>query len=190
MGLQDALMDLHPEAREFTYTASNGSSSATIGKWLISDSLLHNISAASVTDLILSDHYGLAVSVSTANAPLADQAFGPCLLPYFSSGLQSLHDSSVQGFPACQTSAHSSQPGIQVSQLKVHIHNAPRGYCFTYPAAHFAKGACQPSSPSLRGSAKQWQRQANNRPWMSCTKQQQLSNSIASSRQQAWGFAA
>ena len=69
LGLQDAFRRLHPEAREFTYTATNSSSSARIDRWLISDSLLHSISAASVTGLVLSDHYGVAVSVSPANAP-------------------------------------------------------------------------------------------------------------------------
>ena len=48
-------------------------------KWLVSDSLLSNVRAASVTDLILSDHYGVAVTVSPANAipaPRATQSFG------------------------------------------------------------------------------------------------------------------
>ncbi len=60
---------LHPQAREFTHTATNNASSARIDRWLVSDSLLPNVSAAPVTDLILSDHYGVAVAVSLANAP-------------------------------------------------------------------------------------------------------------------------
>ncbi len=43
--------------------------SARIDRWLVSDSFLPNVSAASVTELFLSDHYGVAVSVSPANAP-------------------------------------------------------------------------------------------------------------------------
>ncbi len=70
LSLQDAFRCLHPQARiEFTHTATNIASSARIDRWLFSDSLLPNVSAASVTGLILSDHYGVAVSVSPANAP-------------------------------------------------------------------------------------------------------------------------
>ncbi len=69
LSLQDAFRCLHPQARDFTNTATNNASSAIIDRWLVSDGLLPNISAASVTDLILSDHYGVAVSVSPANAP-------------------------------------------------------------------------------------------------------------------------
>ncbi len=69
LSLQDAFRCLHPQAKEFTHTATNNASSARIDRWLVSESLLPNVSAASVTDLILSDHYGVAVSVSPANAP-------------------------------------------------------------------------------------------------------------------------
>jgi len=69
LGLQDAFRCLHPQAREFTHTATNNASSARIDRWLVSDSLLPNVSAASVTDLILSDHYGVAITVSPSNAP-------------------------------------------------------------------------------------------------------------------------
>jgi len=60
---------LHPQAREFLHTATNNASSARIDRWLVSDSLVPDVSAASVTDLILSDHYGVANAVSPANAP-------------------------------------------------------------------------------------------------------------------------
>ena len=69
LGLQDAFRCLHPQARESTHTATNNASSARIDRWLVSDSLLPNVSAASVTDLILSDHYGVAITVSPSNAP-------------------------------------------------------------------------------------------------------------------------
>ncbi len=69
LSLQDAFRCLHPQAREFTHTATNNASSARIDRWFISDSLLPDFSAASVTDIILSDHYEVAVSVSPANAP-------------------------------------------------------------------------------------------------------------------------
>ncbi|KAA6424146.1 MAG: hypothetical protein FRX49_06105 [Trebouxia sp. A1-2] len=66
---QDAFRCLHPQAKEFTHTATNNASSARIDRWLVSDGLLPSVSAASVTDLILSDHYGVAVTVSPADAP-------------------------------------------------------------------------------------------------------------------------
>ena len=69
LSLQDSFRCLHPQAREFTHTATDNASSARIDRWLVSDSLLPNVSAASVTDLILSDHYGVADTVSPANAP-------------------------------------------------------------------------------------------------------------------------
>ncbi len=58
--------DTPPEVREFTYTATNDSSSVRAD---MSDSLLNTNSAASVTDLILSDHSRVATSVSPANVP-------------------------------------------------------------------------------------------------------------------------
>ena len=78
LSLQDAFRCLHPQAREITHTTTNNASSATIDRWLVSDSLLPSVSAASLTDL-LSDHFGVAVTVSPANAP--PRGFGQCLLP-------------------------------------------------------------------------------------------------------------
>jgi len=88
LSLQDAFRCLHPQAREFTHTATNNASSARIDRWLGSDSLLPNVSAASVTDRILSDYYG----VSPANAPPR----GPGLwsMPPAIISLQNPHDSS------------------------------------------------------------------------------------------------
>ena len=82
LGLHDAFRHLHPEAREFTYTAANDSSSVRADRWLINDSLLYTNNTASVTDLILPDYSGVATSVSAANAPPADPS---CLLSSFLS---------------------------------------------------------------------------------------------------------
>ena len=49
MVLASASEGVHP----YSY---HNASSARIDRWLVSDSLLSNVSAASVTDLILSDH--------------------------------------------------------------------------------------------------------------------------------------
>ncbi|KAA6418027.1 MAG: hypothetical protein FRX49_12027 [Trebouxia sp. A1-2] len=86
LGLQDAFRCLHPQARQFNHTATNNASSARTDRWLVSDSLLPSFSAASVTDLILSDHYGwqfLCHRPMHPPRPPAAQGFGQCLLPSF-----------------------------------------------------------------------------------------------------------
>ena len=56
-------------AHEFTHTATSGSSSARIDRWLVSDSLLSAVSAATVSDTKPGDHYGVTLSLSPAAAP-------------------------------------------------------------------------------------------------------------------------
>ncbi len=80
LSLQDAFRCLHPQTRELTHTATKNASSARIDRWLVSDSLLPSVSVASVTDLILIDHYEVAA-----------KGFGLCLPPSY---LQNPHDSS------------------------------------------------------------------------------------------------
>ena len=69
LGLQDAFRHLHPDAREFTHTTTSGSSSARIDRWLVSDSLLSAVSAATISDTKPGDHYGVTLSLSPAAAP-------------------------------------------------------------------------------------------------------------------------
>ena len=57
LGLLDAFRHLHPQASEFTHTATSGSSSARIDRWLVSDSLVSAITAAIVSDFQPADHY-------------------------------------------------------------------------------------------------------------------------------------
>ncbi len=98
LSLQDAFRCLHPQAREFTHTATNNVTSARIDRWLISDSLLPDVSSASVTDIILSDHYGVAVSLSPANAPPRGPglwSMPPAIISHLSP-----HDSSEPDLPS------------------------------------------------------------------------------------------
>ena len=67
LGLQDAFRHLHPDAHEFTHTATSGSSSARIDRWLVSDSLLSAVSAATVSDTEPGDHYGVSSWEGLAN---------------------------------------------------------------------------------------------------------------------------
>ena len=60
LGLQVAERNLQPQEREFTHTATSGSSSARIDRWLVTDSLLPNVSATLVSDIRPSDHYGVS----------------------------------------------------------------------------------------------------------------------------------
>ena len=59
LGLQDAFRHLHPDVHEFTHTATSGSSSARVDRWLVSDSLLSAVSAAAVS--AGSSHIGISV---------------------------------------------------------------------------------------------------------------------------------
>ncbi|KAA6416665.1 MAG: hypothetical protein FRX49_13364 [Trebouxia sp. A1-2] len=109
LGLQDAFRCLHPQAKEFTHTATNNASSARIDRWLVSDGLLPSVSAASVTDLILSDHYGVAITVSPADAPPRRRAMANAVTTALSRA-------------------------ARWDQLKVHIQDVARNYCSTFYA--------------------------------------------------------
>ena len=135
LGLQDAFRRLHPQAREFSHTATSGASSARIDRWLVSDSLLSDVSAASVTDLILSDHYGVAVSVSPANAPPRGPglwSMPPAIIshPTFKALMTAQIQAFLQGHPLSATLSRAAR----WDQLKVHIQDVARGYCFTFHA--------------------------------------------------------
>jgi len=135
LGLQDAFRCLHPQAREFTHTVTNNASSARIDRWLVNDSLLPNVSAASVTDLILSDHYGVAVTVSPANAPPPRPwALVNASCHHFPPCLQTLMTAQIQTFLHANPVTTTLSRAARWDQLKVHIQDAARGYCFTFHA--------------------------------------------------------
>ena len=144
--LHDAFRHLHPEAREFTYTAANDSSSVRADRWLISDSLLYTNSAASITDLILPDHSGVATSVSPANAPRRRPELPPLMPPIIIS------NPAFKAFTTAQIRAflHANPGHIALAPYKRGgnpVHTAlsraaswtntkctfkMRGYCFTF----------------------------------------------------------
>ncbi len=135
LGLQDAFRRLHPQAREFTYTATNSASSARIDRWLVSDSLLPDVSAASVTDLILSDHYGVAVSISPANAPPRGPglwSMPPAIISH--PTFKALMTAQIQAFLHNHPLSTTLSKAERWDQLKVHIQDVARGYCFTLHA--------------------------------------------------------
>ena len=67
LGLQDAFRHLHPDAREFTRTATSGASSARIDRWLVSDSLLQQ---SAQPQLQTSGRQTTMVSLCRSAAPL------------------------------------------------------------------------------------------------------------------------
>ena len=94
LGLQDAFRHLHPDAHEFTHIATSGSSSARIDRWLVSDSLLSAVSAATVSDTRPGDHYGVTLSLSPAAAPpRGPECLGHATLHHLPPSLQNPHDS-------------------------------------------------------------------------------------------------
>ena len=130
LSLQDAFRCLHPQAREFTHTATNNATSARFDRWLVSDSLLLNVSAASVTDLILSDHYGVAVAVSPVNAPPR----GPGLWSMPSAIIshptfKTLMTAQIQTFLQANPVTTALSRAARWDQLNVHIQDVARSYC-------------------------------------------------------------
>jgi len=135
LGLQDAFRCLHPQARESTHTATNNASSARIDRWLVSDSLLPNVSAASVTDLILSDHYGVAVTVSPSNAPPCGPglwSMPPAIISH--PAFKTLMTAQIQTFLHANPVTITLSRAARWDQLKVHIQDVVRDYCFTFHA--------------------------------------------------------
>ena len=135
LGLQDAFRQLHPQAREFTHTATSGSSSARIDRWLVTDSLLPDISAATVSDLRPSDHYGVSLSISPAAAPPRGPgvwAMPPSVVTH--PAFKTLMTAQIQAFMlACPLSAAVSR-AVRWDQLKAHIQDVARNYCSTFHA--------------------------------------------------------
>ena len=135
LGLQDAFRQLHPQAREVTHTATSGSSSASIDRWLVTDSLLPDISAATVSDLRPSDHYGVSLSISPAAAPPRGPgvwAMPPSVVTH--PAFKTLMTAQIQAFMlACPLSAAVSR-AVRWDQLKAYIQDVARNYCSTFHA--------------------------------------------------------
>ena len=135
LGLQDAFRHLHPNAREFTHTATSGDSSVRIDRWLVSDSLLPTVRAAAVTDLRPSDDYGVSLSVSPAAA--FPRGTGVWAMPaniITHPAFKTIMTAQVQAFMlACPVSAALSR-AARWDQLKAHIQDVAQSYCSTFHA--------------------------------------------------------
>ena len=118
LGLLDAFRHLHPQASEFTHTATSGSSSARIDRWLVSDSLVSVVSATTVSDFQPADHYGVTLSLSPAAAPPRGPGMWS-MPPFFISH---------PAFKALMTAQ------VRWDQLKVHIQDVARHFSSTLHA--------------------------------------------------------
>ena len=139
LGLQDAFRHLHPHAMEFTHTATTGSSSARIDRWLVSDSLLSTISAASISDTRPADHYGVTLAISPAAEPPRGPgvwAMPPSIISH--PAFKTLMTAEIKAFlQACPVSPAVSR-AARWDRLKAHIQDVDRGYCFTFHAGRTA----------------------------------------------------
>ena len=132
--------------------------------------MLPNASAASFTDLILSDHNGVAVTVSPANAPPAAQGFGQCLLPLFpdlppKAQIQTL----LQANPV--TTTLDAQPDGISSNWKFKM---LQGVIAPHSMLSVQGNSERSGYDPVRLERPMWQLQAVIMPWMSCAIRQQL----------------
>ena len=135
LGLQDAFRHLHPDAHEFTHTATSASSSARIDKWLVSDILLSAVSAATVSDTKPGDHYGVTLSLSPAAAP--PRGPGDWAMPAFiisHLAFKTLMTAHIQAFFQAYPVSPTLNRADRWDLLKVDIQDVARNYCSTFHA--------------------------------------------------------
>ena len=133
LGLHDVFRLLHPTATDFTHTATTGCSSARLDRWLVSDSLLTAVSAATITDTRPGDHYGVSLSISPATAP--PHGPGVWSLPTFilsHPALQTLMKAQIQSFMAAHPLSTALGRADRWDQLKAHIKDVATQYCFNF----------------------------------------------------------
>ena len=135
LGLLDAFRHLHPQASEFTHTATSGSSSTRIDRWLVSDSLVSAVSAATVSDFQPADHYGVTLSLSPAAAP--PRGPGVWSMPPFiisHPAFKALMTAQVQAFMQAHPVSSALSRALRWDQLKVHIQDVARHFSSTLHA--------------------------------------------------------
>ena len=140
LGLQDAFRHLHPDAREFTHTATSGSSSARIDRWLVSDNLLSAVSAAAVSDTRPGDHYGVTLSLSPAAAP--PRGPGVWAMPPFiisHPAFKTLMTAHIQAFLHANPVSPTLSLADRWDRLKADIQDVARNYCLTFHARRTAQ---------------------------------------------------
>ena len=129
-GLHDAFRLLHPTVKEFSHTATTGASSARLDRWLVSDSLLTAVSAATVADTKPGDHYGVSLTISPATAP--PRGPGIWSLPPFilsHPAFQTLMKAEIQAFMAAHPLSSALSRAERWDQLKVHMKDVATAYC-------------------------------------------------------------
>ena len=125
--LLDAFRHLHPQASEFTHTATSGSSSARIDRWLVSNSL------------VPADHYGVTLSLSPAAAP--PRGPGVWSMPPFiisHPAFKALMTAHVQAFMQAHPVSSALSRAVKWDQLKVHIQDVARHFSSTLHAERTA----------------------------------------------------
>ena len=136
LGLVDAYRHLHPTGQDVTHIATSGQSSARIDRWLVSDSLLPEVSKASViTDPKPSDHFGVVLSITPASAP--PRGPGVWSMPTFivsNPSFVTLMTASLHTF----LQQHPIQPelshGSRWELLKALIKDVAQSFCFAFHA--------------------------------------------------------
>ena len=137
---KDAFRHLHPDAHEFTHTATSGSSSAKIDRWLVSDILLSAVSAATVSDTKPGDHYGVTLSLSPAAAP--PRGPGDWAMPAFiisHPAFKTLMTAHIQAFFQAYPVSPTLNRADRWDLLKVDIQDVARNYCSTFHARRTAQ---------------------------------------------------
>ena len=135
LDLQDAFRLLHPAAKEFTHTATTGSSSARIDRWLVSSSLMSTVTSASVTDTQPADHCGVALSLTPDNAP--PRGPGVWSMPPFvvsHPAFKALITAQIQAFMQANPLGAALSRAARWDQLKVHLQDVATNYCSTFHA--------------------------------------------------------
>ncbi|KAL3135915.1 hypothetical protein ABBQ32_007467 [Trebouxia sp. C0010 RCD-2024] len=100
-----------------------------------SHSLLPVVSAAAVSDIKPSDHYGVSLAISPAVAPPRGPgvwAMPPSIITH--AAFKTIMAAQVQAFMlACPVSPTAGR-AVRWDQLKVHIQDVARNYCSTFHA--------------------------------------------------------
>ena len=199
LNLQDAFRCLHPQARESTHTAFINAPSARTDRWSVSDSLLPDVSAPSVTDLILLDHEGVAAklfrqlssclpvaknraqkacpmsSSPSSGRCLAQSCWQSCKMPFKISRASACQTSCVKGL-----SLFCKRQGLQgpVGHLPPHYPPQQRlttpGQGSAYPLWGCPSACGGPRSDRFCAWSVDWRQCAIPRRWGTCSDQVSL----------------
>ena len=129
LGLQNASRRLHPQARKFTCTATNSSSSELIGG-------LSTTSYSQMSAQLSHGHHAVrplwgALSVAPPRDP-GLWSMPPAIISH--PAFKALMTSQIQAFPHAKPVTTAPSRAARWDDLKVHNQDAARGYCFTFHA--------------------------------------------------------